>query len=213
MSLFTNIGATAARSAEKEPMKFIKLEDGKFIRVRVVSMNAVAEYLSHGDFNLNIFPTPCIAANGDGCPLCTASKAGIEAFEKLYAKPRFLFFFYDIDAGAFLPFDATKQQAKSIISDMKQYEESLGDIAFTFKRTGTSTSTKYTLSPILKLSADDTAKFNAMPQEGITPAMWENALIVRDKSQMIADLEKAGFPVAEFFPPVPFAATNGDINP
>ena len=213
MSLFTNVGASAAKAAEREPMKFIKLEDGKSIRVRVVSIDTVAEYPSHGDFNLNIFPQPCIAGTGEVCPLCAASKSGIEAFEKLYSRPRYLFFFYDLDVGAFLPFDATKQQAKSILSDMKQYEDSLQETAFTFKRTGTSTSTKYTLSPILKLSADDRAKFNAMPPEGVTPAMFESALIVRDKTQMIADLEKAGFPVAEYFAPAPFAATNGDINP
>lgn len=212
-SIFTTMGANAAKSAEREPMKFIKLEDGKSIRVRVPSGHDVAEYMAHGDFNLNIFPTPCIAALGDGCPLCTASKSGVEGFDKLYAKQRYLFFFWDLDAGAFLPFDATKQQAKSILSDIHQYEDSLGEIAFTFKRTGTSTATKYSLSPILKLSADDKAKFTAMPADGVKPEMYESALILREKSQMIADLEKAGFPVAEHFTIAPFAATGGDINP
>ena len=213
MSIFTSMGSNAVKSAEREPMKFIKLEDGKSIRVRVPNAHPVAEYLAHGEFNLGIFPTPCIAPLGESCPMCAAVKSGVEGFDKLYAKQRYLFFFWDLDAQAFLPFDATKQQAKSILSDINEYADSLDEIAFTFKRTGTQTSTKYSLSPILKPSADDKEKFAAMPTDGLKAEMFESALQIREKAQMIADLQKAGFPVEEFFPPVPFAATNGDLNP
>jgi hypothetical protein len=213
MSIFTSMGDGAVKSAERDPMKFIKLEDGKSIRVRVPDAHPLAEYPAHGDFNLGIFPTACIAGLGDGCPMCVAQKSGVEGFDKLYAKQRYLFFFWDLDAGAFLPFDATKQQAKDIMSDIKEYADSLDEIAFTFKRTGQQTATKYGLSPILKPSADDKAKFAAMPADGLKPEMFESALQLREKAQMIADLQKAGFPVEEFFPPAPFANTNGDLNP
>ena len=210
-SVFTNMGASATISAVKTPMKFIKLEDGKSVRVRLASDHDVAEYMAHGEFNLGIFPTACIAALGEGCPLCVAAKSGVEGFDKLYAKKRYMFFFFDIDAGAFLPFDATQQQARDILSNIHDYADSLDEIAFTFKRTGQSTATKYTLSPILKLSADDRAKFNAMPIEGVSQQMYEDALNLRAPAQMIADLEKAGFPVTEFFSVA--APAPADINP
>lgn len=198
-SVFTSMGSNAAMSAEKDKLRFIKLDDGKSIRVRVATDHDVAEYLAHGDFNLNIFPTPCIGVMGEDCPLCTAAKSGVEGFEKLYAKQRYMFFFYDLDAGAFLPFDATKQQAKDILSNIRDYADSLDAVAFNFKRTGTSTATKYTLSPILRMSADDKAKFDAMPAEGVTPKMFEDAISIRPAAQMIADLAKAEFPVDKFF--------------
>jgi hypothetical protein len=198
-SVFTSMGSNAAIAAKKTPMKFIKLENGKSIRVRVATNHDVAEYLAHSDFNLKIFPTPCIAVMGEDCPLCMAAKAGIEGFDRLYTKQRYMFFFYDLDAEAFLPFDATKQQAKDILSTIRDYADSLDAVAFNFKRTGTATATKYTLSPILRMSADDKAKFEAMPAEGVTPKMFEDAISIRPAAQMIADLAKAEFPVDKFF--------------
>lgn len=233
MSVITNRGKKAKESANKKRVDFkklyIRLKDGDSVRVRVPSAEEYVEYSAHGDFNLGIYTQPCILPTGSRCAFDEVAdhlrELGQEfddnklpadhplaPFTKLYAKPRFLFAFYDIDEQMIRLFDASKDQAKKIIDDIEQYEEDLDVYAFTFKRTGEKTATTYGLSPILKLKAEDKAKFEAFDGE-LDATIYDTALMPRTFEQQVEELKKAGFPVEELFADVQTGSDDEDVTP
>jgi hypothetical protein len=210
MSVITNRGKQAKESANKQRLDFkklyVRLKDGESVRVRVPSAEEYVEYQSHGAFDLGIYTQPCIAPTGSRCAYDEVAEyvRAMEidkddkehpfySYRGLYAKPRYLFALYDIDEKMVRLFDASKDQAKKLIDDIEQYEDSLEELAFTFKRTGTKSSTTYGLAPILKLKAEDKAKFEEF--EGEVPfSLYEQALLPRTFEQQLEELRKAGFP-------------------
>lgn len=234
MGVITKRGQEAKVSANTEKIDFkkvyIRLKDGESVRVRVPNASEFVEYNSHGSFDLNIYTQPCILPTGSRCAFDEAVKYVDEQgvtkddvehelykFRNLYAKPRYLFAFYDIDEKTVRLFDASKEQARKIMSDIEEYSDSLEELAFNFKRSGTSSSTTYGLSPILKLKAEDKAKFEEFSGE-VDPQLYENALNPRTFEQQIEELRQAGFPVHSVFAdvlddeevvPIEYEATDG----
>ncbi|MCS0827445.1 hypothetical protein NX029_26375 [Cytobacillus firmus] len=205
-SLFTAKGEEAVASANKKNLDlkkvYIRLKEGESVRVRLLGItdDTVREYMAQGDFNLGIFTQPDIAPLlGEPSPLTVASRAGIEKFEKLYPKKRYLIVFADIDSGELRVFDGSKSQGVAVQDLMKEYDESKDDVAFTFKRTGTKTDTTYNLIPIMKLKPEDKEKFEAAGELKVDADFLDNVLVPRTKEQQIELLEKAGFPVKDFF--------------
>jgi hypothetical protein len=206
MSLFTAKGVEAQASANKTKVDlkkvYIRLKDGESVRVRLlgVTENTVREYLAQGDFNLGIYTQPDISPLlGEASPLTVASNSGIEKFSKLYPKKRYLFVFADIDSGELRVWDASKTQGKSMLDLWTEYQESINDVAFTFKRTGTKTETSFNLIPIMKLKAEDKEKFEVFNDVEVPGDFLDNVLIPRTKEQQIEVLKQAGFPVDDFF--------------
>lgn len=215
MSVITNRGKQAKESANKQRLDFkklyVRLKDGESVRVRVPSVEEYVEYQSHGAFDLGIYTQPCILPTGSRCAYDEVAdyirEMNIDkedkdhpyyAYRGLYAKPRYLFALYDIDEQMIRLFDASKDQAKKLIDDIEEYGDSLDELAFTFKRTGTKSSTTYGLSPILKLKEADREKFDGF--DGIVPeSLYDQALMPRTFEAQIEELKKAGFPVAELF--------------
>jgi hypothetical protein len=205
MSIVTAKGKAAKESANKAGGSidwkkiYIRLKDGDSVRVRLLSSEDYIEYLAHGNYNLGIYTQPCIEPTGVPCAICEAAKAELEAFKGLYRKRRYLFAMADIDEGMIRYFDATKGQAKLLIEQIEGYEESLGEVAFIFKRTGDKTETTYILSPILKMKAPDKEKFAKF--DDVTPDedMYETILQPKTRGQQIEVLAEAGFPVGEHF--------------
>lgn len=203
MSLFTAVGQEAKKSANKKGVDlktaYIRLKENEAVRVRLLGVTDYVEYKAHGDFNLGIFTQPCIEPTGQECPMCIAANSGIEGFDRLKAKKRYIFAFYDIDMKQIRFWDASKSQATKMIAQIEEYADSINEIAFTFKRTGTKTETSYNLMPILKLDAAGKEGFESANGLKVEMSHFEDVLIPRTPEQMIEALEKAGFPVADFF--------------
>ena len=215
-SLFTAKGVEAKASANKTKVDltkvYIRLKDGESVRVRLLGIteDTVREYMAQGDFNLGIWTQPDISPllNGEPSPLTVASRSGIEKFEGLYPKKRYLFVFGNIDSGELQVWDASKTQGKAMLDLLTEYADSIDDVAFTFKRTGTKTETAYNLIPIMKLKAEDKEKFDALANVEVPADFLDNVLIPRTVEQQIEMLEKAGFPVNDFFKTSTNTSTN-----
>lgn len=208
MSLFTAKGKEAKESAKKKNVDlkkaYIKLKDGESIRVRLLSAEDYVEYRGAGDFNIGLYTTADISAvTGRPDPYTVAANSGIEKFEKLYAKKRYLFAFADIDSGEIRVFDATKGQGEKIMDQIDEYADSINDYAFTFKRVGEKMETSYNLMPIMKLKAEDKEKFAAFEGAEVPENYFESVLLPKTEGQKIVLLKEAGFPVADFFAEVP----------
>jgi hypothetical protein len=205
MSVITAKGKAAKESANKKKVEidfkkvFIKLKENESVKVRLLSSEDYVEYMAHGNYNLGIYTQPCLKPAGKKCAMCEASDAEVEGFDAIYAKKRYLFVFADIDNGMIRVFDATKGQAKGIIEQIEEYADDLGELAFNFKRTGTKTETSYTLNPIVKMKADDKAKFAAFDDAKVEDDFYETVLQARSYEQQIEELKQAGFPVGSHF--------------
>jgi hypothetical protein len=198
MSLFTATGEDAKKSASKTSVDlktaYIRLKENESVRVRVLGLTDYVEYNSQGDFNLGIWTQPQIdGVLGHASPLTIAANSGIEGFEKLYPKKRYIFALYDIDMKSLRFWDCSKGQAKKMISDIEEYRESIeeGDVlAFNFKRTGQKTETVYSLNPILKLDAKGKEGYESANDIKVELSNFESVLIPRTVEQQIEALKQ-----------------------
>jgi len=220
MSLFTATGTQAKESATKKNVDlktaYVRLKENESVRVRILGVTDYVEYKSHGEFNLGIYNQPCrTPLDGELDPMCIAANSGLEGFDKLKAKKRYIFGLYDIDMKQIRFFDASKTQATKLIGQIEEYADSIDEIAMTFKRTGTKTETSYDLMPILKL--DEKGKEGFAAAEGLQVEMkdYEAVLIPRTVAQQIELLKNAGFPVDEYFNSESITGTDieGDVDP
>lgn len=179
---------------------FIRLKDKDSVKVRVLGLTDYVEYKAHSSFEHKVYTQPCVAPLGEECPNCVASKSGVEGFEGLYARKRYVFAFADLDKGQIRVWDCSKNQAKDLIAQIEEYADDINDIAFNFKRTGNKTDTSYKLNPILKMKGDDQEKFNAFDGVEVNMEFFESVLVPRTRDLMIKVLDEAGFPVKEYFP-------------
>jgi hypothetical protein len=210
MSVFTGKGKNIKEQmknrknendGEKLDYKKIKINKdlkkaGDSIRVRVLGPEDFTTYEAHGSYDKGLYTTPCINPSGDGearCLMCEAAKH--EGFKDLDAKTRFLFAFYDIDLEMVRYIDVSYGQGGTLMDDIEEYEESIGDVAFTLKRQGEGTKTAYKLSPILKLKGDDQGKFDKAAEVEVEENFFEKALYIKSTNQMGIDLENAKFDV------------------
>jgi hypothetical protein len=204
MTLFTATGSDAKQSANQKNVDlktaYIRLKENESVRVRVLGLTDYVEYKAHGEFNLGIYNTPCLTPQtGEHDPFCIAAKSGIEGFDKLVAKKRYIFALYDLDMKQVRYWDASKNQATKMIGDIEEYAENISEIAFNFKRTGTKTDTVYSLNPILKLDAKSQEVFTEAGEIKVELADFESVLIPKTVEQQIGLLKEAGFPVSDFF--------------
>jgi hypothetical protein len=210
MSVFTGKGKgikeqmknrKKASEGEKLDYKKIKINKdlkkaGDSIRVRVLSNEDFTTYEAHGSFEKGIWTTPCIDPKGTGeqrCLMCEASKH--ESHKDLKSSTRFLFAFYDIDMEMIRYIDVSYGQGGTLMDDIEEYEESIGDVAFTLKRQGEGTKTAYKLSPILKLKGTDKEAFEKAEGLQLEDNFFDKALYIKSTNQMAIDLENSGFDV------------------
>lgn len=204
MSLFTATGEEAKKSANQKNVDlkkaYIRLKENESVRVRVLKKDDYVEYMAQGDFNLGVYTQPQIdTILGYASPLTVASNSGIEGFDKLYAKKRYIFALYDIDQKMIRFWDCSKAQATKMIGDIEEYADNIGEIAFNFKRTGDKTETVYSLNPILKLDATGKEGFETANDVKVEITDFDAVLIPRSEEQQIEILKQAGFPVEQFF--------------
>lgn len=204
MAIFTARGSEAKESIEKKKVDlknaYYRMKSGDSAKVRILSDADYVEYVSHGSFTHKVYTQPCVSVIGKECPLCTASKSGIEGFDALYPKKRYVFVFGDMASGELKALDVSKNQAKALISAIEEYKEELSELAFTLKKTGESTSTTYTLSPIIRMKGDDQLQFDGLADQEVTDEYLEGILEPRTIEFQVGVLKEAGFPTDEYFP-------------
>lgn len=204
--IFTARGQEAKASAEKGKVDlkkaYLRMKSGEAVKVRVLSASDYVEYIAHSSFTHKVYTQPCVSVIGQECALCEASKSGIEGFEALYPRKRYVFVFADMQSGELRAIDVSKNQAKKLIADIEEYAEDLDSIAFNLKKTGEGTNTGYSLNPILKMKGDDSAKFEACEGLEVTDEYLNTILTPRTLELQVRTLKEAGFPTDEFFPHV-----------
>lgn len=203
-NIFTARGQEAKASAEQSKVDlkkvYLRMKSGDSVKVRVMTASDYVEYLSHSSFTHKVYTQPCVSVLGQECPLCVASKSGIEDFDQLFARKRYLFIFADMQSGELKALDVSKNQAKKLISDIEEYKEDLSEIAFNLKKVGEGTNTGYTLAPILRMKAEDEAQFNACSELEVTDEFLNTVLTPRTAELQVKTLNEAGFPTDEYFP-------------
>lgn len=207
MSIITAKGSQARENAQKTRVDvsevYLRLKEGESHKVRLLGVEDYVEYQSAGDFNLGIYNQ---AVSGEDSPLVIAHKQGGETFKNLYTKPRYVFVFGSLETGKLVAWDASKTQAKSLISTIEEYADDIADVAFNFKRTGTKTDTVYSLNPILRLKGDDQKAFDAFNGEEVTIEFFEDIIQPKDRAFLVKLLVEVEPEIAKLFPDVDLTA-------
>lgn len=205
-TMFTARGTDAKESLNQKKVDlknaYLRMKSGDSVKVRVLSPNDYVEYLSHSSFTHKVYTQPCVSVIGKECALCTASKSGIEGFDVLYAKKRYIFVFADMQSGELKALDVSKNQAKTLIANIEEYREDLDEIAFNLKKTGEGTNTGYSLNPILKMKGDEPSQFEACAELEVTDEYLNTVLTPRTLELQVKTLKEADFPTDEYFPHV-----------
>lgn len=202
--IFTARGQEAKDSVNKKKVDlknaYYRMKSGDSVKVRVLSNVDYVEYISHSSFTHKVYTQPCVSVLGQECALCTASKSGIEGYEALYPKKRYLFVFADMESGELKALDVSKNQAKKLIADIEEYSEDLDVLAFNLKKTGEGTNTGYSLNPIIKMKGNDTENFEKCAGLEVTDEYLNTVLTPRTIELQVKTLKESGFPTDEYFP-------------
>jgi len=173
MGIIKAKGLEAKNLAEQDDnAEILRLKDGDSVKVRILAPDDYVAYTSAGDFENGIYAQPV----DDESPLLKAYEEGGKTFSNLKPKTRYLFAFADLATGKIVGFDGSRNQAKTLISTIEEYSDSLDDIPFNLKREGKSTDTTYSLRPIIKLKGDDKEKFEELEGETVEMDFYEQAL-------------------------------------
>lgn len=211
-NMFTARGEEAKASAEKTKVDlknvYLRMKSGDSIKVRVMSPVDYVEYLAHQSFTHKVYTQPCVSVLGKECALCKAGKSGIEEFNALMPRKRYLFVFADMESGELKVLDVSKNQAKKLISDIEEYREDLGGLAFNLKKVGEGTNTAYTLAPIIRMKDEDRAQFEKCSELEVTNEFLNSVLQPRTIELQVKTLNEAGFPTDEFFPHINIEGDN-----
>ena len=211
-TIFTARGQEAKASAEQTKVDlkkvYLRMKSGDSVKVRVMTSYDYVEYLAHASFTHKVYTQPCVSVIGQECALCKASKSGIEGFDALFPRKRYVFVFADMSTGELKALDVSKNQAKKLIADIEEYADDLDSLAFNLKKTGEGTNTGYSLNPIIKMKGDDQEKFDACDGLEVTDEFLSDVLKPRTLELQVKTLDEAGFPTAEYFPHVNIGGTD-----
>lgn len=119
---------------------------------------------------------------------------------KYRAKERFALGFIDLTTGEPIIVDLSRKQAQGVHAVIKKYENKLGKLAFELSKTGASTSTVVSLSPVIDMDEDlsDKERENFAKYDGkqFDMALFDGLLYEADEKQQIENLVAAGFDIA-----------------
>lgn len=184
------------KSGLKAKDEYITLKEDEEVKVRLLAVDDYVEYMSHGGYNLDIYTQPCPNPKAGNCAYCLASKSGVEEFDALKLKPRYLFAFANLDNGKIMLLDLSKNQAKKLMSSIDEYEEDIDSIAFKLKRVGNGKDTAYVLNPILKMKSPEKEAFEKFNGEVVDLQFFVDRLEVKVSTEefKIRRLSEAGYP-------------------
>lgn len=224
MGLVTKRGLEVKEAVNKDSIDlkkvFIRLKDGQSIKVRLLGVQDYVQYRAHANgFSFGIYSQPCLAPTGVECPLCKAYEHDKEAYKDLRPSNKYLVAMADLEEGMVRVWDCSKNQLKNLIAQISEYEEDIAageEMMFTFKRTGTKTSTTYTLSPIInkKQRADLEDNYHKFDDMVVEDSFFEGCLVPRSESIIMNALKQAGLPVETIFPDYVFeeATETGSVE-
>lgn len=205
-SIFTARGQEAKESLDKKKVDlknaYLRMKSGESVKVRVLTNADYVEYIAHSSFTHKVYTQPCVGVIGKECALCEASKSGIEGFDALYPRKRYVFVFADMQSGELRALDVSKNQAKKLIADIEEYAEDLDAMAFNLKKVGEGTNTGYSLMPIIKMKGNDQEQFDGCADLEVTDEYLNAILSPRTLELQVKTLKEAGFPTDEYFPHV-----------
>jgi hypothetical protein len=114
-------------------------------------------------------------------------------------KERYALGFIDLETGEPLIVDLSKKQAQTVNATIVKYEKKLGKIAFELSKTGSSTSTVVSLSPIIDMDEDLTDKerenFGKLDGAEFDMTLFDGLLYEADEKEQIENLVAAGFDI------------------
>lgn len=196
---------------------YIRLKDGQSVKVRLLGVQDYVQYKAHANgFNFGIYTQPCLAPTGVECPLCKAYEHDKEEYKDLRPSNRYLVAMADLEEKMIRVWDCSKTQLKNLIAQIEEYEDMITDpdeeVMFTFKRTGTKTSTSYTLSPIMNKKQKDSLReaYHSFDDKEVEDSFFEGCLVPRTESIIMNALKQAGVPVNEIFPDYIFEESTDD---
>jgi hypothetical protein len=202
---------------------------GMTIKVRVKSPTDVAMYYGYSMYNprVNTFvPQKPATRNAKGfitgghTPWDLASEyyyklakeakekgdtAKAEEYSKLgynfKGKQRYLVGFGLLETGEDIVVDFSQNQYKVVKATIEKYAKKLDKVAFELTKTGKSTETVVTLSPVLDMDEDLTeverANFVKCGEKPFDFALFDDCLYVADEQEQIKNLVVAGFDIAK----------------
>ena len=210
MGLITKKGQDVKEQVNKDDIDlkkvFIRLKDGGSVKVRLLGVQDYVQYKAHANgFNYGIYSQPCCEPLGKECPLCKAYSYDKETYKDLRPSYRYLVAMADLEEGVLRVWDCSKTQLKNLIAQIDEYADEIEageEMMFTFKRTGTKTSTTYTLSPIINKKQKDSLREAYHKFDDVTAedSFFEGCLVPRSESIIMTALQAAGVPVSDIFP-------------
>src|SRR5690606_17800816 len=113
---------------------------------------------------------------------------------------RYLVGFGNLETGEDGFVDLTPKQAKGVFAAITKYAKRLDKLAFELSKTGSSTDTVVTLSPIIDMDEDLTeterANFEKVGEKPFDFAAFEGFLFEADEAEQTKNLVIAGFDIS-----------------
>ncbi|MFF2886692.1 hypothetical protein [Paenibacillus sp. NPDC057967] len=221
--------AVESATADKDTSSslHVPFPSGTTLKVRIKSAEDSAEYYAHGIFGkVNTF-VPKVPAERNAKGYVTANPSVWDsAADLLYAdakaakdagdekgaeeirkqaylfksKARYLIGFGNLETGEDGFVDLTPKQAKGVFAAITKYAKRLDKVAFELTKTGSSTDTAVTLSPVLDMDEDLTeaerANFEKCGAQPFDFAAFEGFLFEADEAEQTKNLVVAGFDIA-----------------
>ncbi len=220
--------AVNSATAEKDSgsSAHVPFPSGTTLKVRVLSAEDSVEYYAHGIFGkVNTFvPKTPAERNAKGYVTANPSvwdqaadllyadakaakdagdEKGAEDIRKqayfLKSKPRYLIGFGNLETGEFGFVDLTPKQSKGVFAAIAKYAKKLDKLAFELSKTGSSTDTAVTLTPILDMDEDLTeaerANFAKLDGKSFDFAAFDGFLFEADEAEQTKNLVIAGFDI------------------
>lgn len=206
-NLFTGVGAEVKEIANKQKVDFKEAffrlkSENESVPVRVLGTEDYVSYKAHSDYQKGLYNTPCLKISGQECPYCVANEKGGEDWKNFYSRERFMFAFAELTSGKVKILEVSKNQAKKLIAQIDEYSEEIeaGEVAFNLTRTGSGTSTGYSLNMLTpkKMKAYK-EKYDALDGEKVELEFFEERLMAKSPTYMLNLLEDAGFNIDEHF--------------
>lgn len=221
--------AVSAATAEKETgtSAHVPFPSGTTLKIRIKSGEDSAEYYAHGIYEKVKTFVPKVPAERNAKGYVTANpsvwdqaadllyadataaeKAGATTDEVkairneaylLKGKPRYLVAFGNLETGEDSFVDLTPKQAKGVLAAITKYAKKLDKLAFELSKTGSSTDTVVTLSPIIDMDEDLTdverANFEKCGAQSFNFELFEGFLYEADEAEQTKNLVIAGFDI------------------
>ncbi|MGF9711676.1 hypothetical protein [Paenibacillus naphthalenovorans] len=218
--------ASAQSTNEKKESAIVSFGSGTTYKVRFKSLEDSVEYYGYGIYDKvkTFVPKNPAVRNDRGFIESNptvwdraeqyyrdlqrkAKDAGDEKAAEEYSKlaylykgkPRYLIAFTNLEDGKDVVIDLTKKQASGVLAAINKYAKKLDKLAFELAKTGSSTSTTVTLTPILDMDEDLTDKERAnFEKAGDKPfdfELFETCLYVADEAEQTKNLVIAGFDI------------------